>query len=467
MLAAALLSLLVLGAPERSEAEKKLRIAWNSQYEWKEDGVKSVLLDFTFERSYRSPEGHWSKVSKGAGQLVVVDGEVIRTHLTRITGKERTQLAAEMGWVLRRFVRKPFDEAFKGVKLRGPEEAGGGAQRIKLRGKSYLIKNDRLIAEERNFGPPEDSEFARVSYEVGEMGGGYAILGTRVSFTRKDWSFRRKRSLKPRFVDGIPMPLSYTFSTDLPDDRRVRYQVEFDLPKLNAQHPVVLDPAARDLLKAAWERRYVLPDQIRIEGEYKRLLDKNLSRTQWIDKVPGPFQVWGMNQIEAEVEDDRFQSDDLHRSVARSCTGHFQWFFAHLRNRPFEKEFENCGFKRQEEKSGTIVIQIFGSPFVLAYRLRERSIIGVLENSPVADRWWEWKLKSMTEERDLIERMSREIQGKDYTLKFSYSRSKGHLVPKRFQVLEGGNVRNKGWVWGVVDYALKKIKVSLPADSTD
>ncbi|MHC4934206.1 MAG: hypothetical protein ACYTGV_18695, partial [Planctomycetota bacterium] len=396
MLAAALLSLLVLGAPDRTEAEQKLRIAWNSQYEWKEDGVKSVLLDFAFERNFRNPNGG-ERDSKGAGQLVVVDGKVIRVHLTGVTGKDRDQLTAEIGWVLGRFVRKPFEEAFKGVKLRGPEEAAGGALRIQAPGRGFLIKDDRLFAEERNFGTPKDPYIARVKYEVGDMGGGYAILGTRVSFTRKDKRFSSKRSLKPRFVDGIPMPLSYAFATDRPDGSRVRYQVEFDLPKLNTQHPVVLDPAARELLKTAWERRYVLPDSIRIEGEYKRSFDKNLAKTQWIDKVAGPFQIWGMDQIEAEVEEDRFRSDDLHRSVARSCTGHFQWFFAYLKRRPFDKEFENCGFKRREEKSGTIVVQVFGSTKVLAYRIRERSMVGVLENSADADRWWEWKLKSMTE----------------------------------------------------------------------
>ena len=63
MLRVALVSLVVFGAPDKDKAEelgpaaKKLRTAWASQYEWREDGIKNVTLGFSWERTYTSPQG--------------------------------------------------------------------------------------------------------------------------------------------------------------------------------------------------------------------------------------------------------------------------------------------------------------------------------------------------------------------------------------------------------------------------
>ena len=109
-MAGALISLIVLAAPE-SEALQKLRVAYASLYEWKESGLKNVTLDVAFSKTWRTTEKEGTYYN-GAGQIVVVDGKVVRRHYPKVPSQVRTEVDAQVSWVLRRFARQPFDEAF-------------------------------------------------------------------------------------------------------------------------------------------------------------------------------------------------------------------------------------------------------------------------------------------------------------------------------------------------------------------
>ena len=54
MLRAAVLAFLLFAAPDADPARKLLRVAWASQYEWKEDKVANATFDFEWSRYTRT-----------------------------------------------------------------------------------------------------------------------------------------------------------------------------------------------------------------------------------------------------------------------------------------------------------------------------------------------------------------------------------------------------------------------------
>ena len=69
-----LLPLLLIGAPEKSKPEEgvqRLRIAWASQYEWKEDDVKNANCEFRFR--YVRGSGTTEQVFEGTGEFLADD----------------------------------------------------------------------------------------------------------------------------------------------------------------------------------------------------------------------------------------------------------------------------------------------------------------------------------------------------------------------------------------------------------
>ena len=112
------LLVLLLGAPE-ADATKLLKVAYASQYEWKEDGLKNVTLEFTYTWSWGPKETPKDKKPpprirhEGAGRVVVVGQRVIPGHYPdlgrgqTLDGKEiRAAFQGHIAWILRRFVRQ-------------------------------------------------------------------------------------------------------------------------------------------------------------------------------------------------------------------------------------------------------------------------------------------------------------------------------------------------------------------------
>ena len=104
-----LLSVLFLQAPpDEIDAEKLLRVAYASQYEWKEDDVKSVSLDFTWSTSWKGKDGRETR-SQGIGHVLVVGDEVVRRHYPATTKSRKGQADGYLNWILERFITgSPF-----------------------------------------------------------------------------------------------------------------------------------------------------------------------------------------------------------------------------------------------------------------------------------------------------------------------------------------------------------------------
>jgi hypothetical protein len=106
-----LLALAVLGAPE--DAAAKLRVAWASQYEWKESGVENAVLELTYTSHWKASKTDYEYDWEKRGQIVVAGGEIVRRHYPGTTDNERKTIAGHVAWVLGRFVRKPFEKEFE------------------------------------------------------------------------------------------------------------------------------------------------------------------------------------------------------------------------------------------------------------------------------------------------------------------------------------------------------------------
>jgi hypothetical protein len=226
--------------------------------------------------------------------------------------------------------------------------------------------------------------------------------------------------------------------------------VRFDLPD-----PVTLDPSARDLLKGAWGKRLVLPEDIRILGQFQRVIDKDLDRARWRGDVHGDFQVYGMDNIQIKLDED---NEETHRQCERDIRG----IFALLRDTPFDTEFLGCGFEREPQGDET-VIRVYGYPKALAFRIADGVIVGHYDRALSELDWWTYKTKSAGEGRFQIEKMRREIEGRKIDLEFDYQRVRGHQIPKKFGVLGSGpSFRGTDTALGIAEYIFKKPKVSFP-----
>jgi hypothetical protein len=461
----ALISILVLAAPE--DAAAKMRVAWASQYEWTESGVANAVLWFTYRSHWKgSKEGQeWSY--EGRAQVVAVGGKIVRRHYPGLSEARRKQVERHVEWVLGRFARLPFEERFRDTTFEGPEAAGDGLQRITAIAPTssmyYLLKDDRLVGQEWRLRSGDDPKYNRQRYTVGDLGEGYAILGEDLTWNLDGKISKTTRRFAPAQGEQYPYPQSYTyrhessFGTD-------ELELRFTAPTVNSKHPLIGDPAARDALKAGWARRHVLPDDIRIEAEWHRRVDKDLAQLHWLDTVKGELQVWGMDRVNVSLDERLFRDKSWTGEVKRLCEEHFRWVFGWLRDQPFDEEFKGCGFAFIDAGEKTTGVLVLGHGGVLGYLLEEGRIVGYRRNTTEEqDAWWRLKLKKMRDGRQRIDSIKAKIEGTTFKLAIKYQRVKGFEVPKKFEAIGGprkGSTIKEGR--GVAEYSLKKIKVTLP-----
>ncbi|MDH3592330.1 MAG: hypothetical protein OER88_10655, partial [Planctomycetota bacterium] len=355
MVASVLMSLVVLAAPTDEEAAKLLRVAWASQYEWKEDGVKNATINFNFEEIRTAGSDDFA--SGGKGTVVFANGEIARIHAPGV-GWRRKVLVEELTWVFQRFARKPFEERFKDAEFKKPEKAAGDTTKIaSTKAWGYFLKEGRIVGLEYNIGKGKKPFIVRVDYKPTDMRDGYGLLSEFSSFTMAGVKTVSTRELELRRTDDAPSPKTFV-KTTLMAGTKVVFKIEFELPQLNEENPVVLDTVARDALREAWQRRWVLPDDIRLDGMFQRKPDRDLGKAGWMD-VSGDFQVWGMNDIKTAVDVKKFRRAG--GQVAETCQNQIREGFGRFKATPFDAEFKGCGFTREESKDGkAAVIRLFG-----------------------------------------------------------------------------------------------------------
>lgn len=470
------LLVLLLGAPE-TDAAKLLKIAYASQYEWKEDHLKNVTLEFTYTWTWGPKATPKDKKApprtrlEGAGRIVVVGERVLPGHypdLRRETPwqREGRQLSARelrrdfhghIAWVLRRFVRRPFDQRFKDAKFEGPKETTFGLK-ITTQGTPYYVKQDRIAALEMDVGlGPKKPHMVLVRFEHGQVGGGYAILGEQCNYTTKrtEMAVGWTRKLTTRQTERAPVPLQYAYTRTVGGSEQA-LTIEFDRVTIDVEHPVVRDPAARDLLKAAWERRFTLPTDIGIEGEFHRRPDKDLDKAGWMD-VQGTFEVWGMSEFKASVPENRIRQG-WRAGVERTCTDNIRWIFGLLRATPFEEEFKDCGFELVPQGKEQVV-QVYGYDKALALKIAGDALAGHFNELRGEKGWWDYKVKRTSGGRFMLDRMKREVGKRKIELRFRYGRVRGLQLPKKMDVL-GFGYRDP--FFGVAEYSFRRMKVMLP-----
>jgi len=442
---------LAFGAPE-DEAARLLRRAWASQYEWREDAVKNVTLEFTYSFAMADPD----RRATGTGQVVLVGNEIVRRHYPDADDKlVREEIDSHVGWVLDRFVRKPFEEEFKDTRFEGPVPSANGWQKITAGRRVFYVKDDRIAALEMRFGPPQRPIVTLIEVTTEKLGGGYTIVGTSGSYTdpRDATKVEWRRALTTKLEQDIPAPAVYEYHArtgkSLSD-----ITIQFPTLRFNLPDPVTLDPAARDLLKAAWEKRYTLPDDTRLQGEFRRTLDRDLERAgfAWVDDLRGEFQLWGMDRLQIAL-DEEYQERRWFRDVQESCLGQLRGIFDQLRAIPFAEEFKGCGFELQPEGKDSIV-RVYGYGKAEAFRVSGEAIVGHFSKVGNERGWWEYKVKRTSEGTFLLEHMKREIEGKRYDLEYRYQRAKGLQVPKKVDVFVAAASQA-----GVASYAFSKVKV--------
>ena len=448
-----LVAALLLAAPE-GDAAAKLRVAWASQYEWKEDGVRNITLEFEYAGGWKGRDNQEFEF-RGQGHVVVADGELVRRHLPSAGVDQRTRLVSELDWIVARFNRPSFDEKFADVEFGAPEDLAGAVIRIPAGDVAYLLEAERLVGMERDIGTPEKPFPIRVAFTPGEMGGGYGILEERTSYTRKMVKTGEARRLTLRKYDARPAPQRHTYERT---DAEGRFYVEivFGKPKVNEEDPVVLAPAARERLKAAWARQYRLPRDIRIEGGFQRELDRDLKRARWTPNVKGKFQVWGVDSVEVVVK----QSQGGERTQT-TCRDHLRWVFGLFDVKPFEEEFRGCGFGLEEREDGSSIVSVYGHPKVLAYRVSDGCIVGRLETG-TAQVWWDYEVDESRDGVVLIKSMTAEIDGRKRKLSFRYAKADSQLVP-RFVAALATPPAGRGFIaFGVAEYRFSRLKVTRP-----
>ncbi|MHC4135651.1 MAG: hypothetical protein ACYS0K_11770 [Planctomycetota bacterium] len=465
------LFVLLLGAPE-TDAAKLLRIAYASQYEWKEDGLKNVTLEFTYTWTWRPKARPKDKKPppptadlEGSGRIVVVGDRVVPGHYPDLSRKLRGEFGKHLGWVLQRFVRRPFDVAFKDAEFKGPEETAFGLKIVAhglplyAHGLRLYVKQDRIAAMEKDVSLPKQKKphMVLVQFEHGKVGDGYAILRETCNYTargtEKAVSWTRKLTTKE--TERAPVPLSYTYTRTV-DKTEETLEIEFDRVTVDSEHPVVLDPVARDLLKGAWERRFTLPD-MGIEGEFHRRPDKDLDMAGWSD-VPGSFEVWGMNEIKVTIPENRIRDRKWREGVEKRCTDNIRWIFGLLKATPFEEEFKDCGFEMVPQGKEQVV-QVYGYENALAFKLAGGAIAGHYSEVLGRKGWWDYRVKRTSDGHFMLDRMKREFEERKIELRFRYGRVKGFQLPKRMDVL--GTTFRKPYV-GVAEYSFRRLKVLLP-----
>jgi hypothetical protein len=462
------LLLLLLGAPETDPA-KLLKVAYASQYEWKEDQLKNVTLEFTYTWTWgpktkpkdkKAPK-LWGDL-RGAGRIVVVGQSMVHGHYPDLRGKGmdgsdvRGEFGRHLHWILRRFVRHPFDAVFRDAKFQGPEETAFG-QKVIARGIPFYVKQDKIVAREIDERLPKAKKphMVLLQYEPGPLGGGYGLLGETCNYkvrgTDKPVAWTRKLTTKD--TERAPVPLAYNYTRTI-DKAKEDLTIEFDRVTVDSEHPVVLDPVARDVLKEAWERRFTLPTAMGIEGDFHRRPDKNLDKSGWLD-VAGSFEIWGMNEVKVELPEGRIRDRGWRARVEGACRDHIYWIFSLLRATPFEKEFKNCGFELVPQGKEQVV-QIYGYDKALAFKLADGAITGHYSRVFDDKGWWNYKVKRTSDGRFMLDRMKREFGKRKIELRFRYGRVRGFQLPKKFDVFAIGS---REPYFGVAEYSFRRLKV--------
>ena len=448
----------LLASPE-TDAAQLLKVAWASQYEWKESDVKNITLDFQYTGTNRF--GDKPQVSEGTGQIVVVGEVIVRRHVEGLSSWERDRLYEQLKWIVDRFVRKPFDEVFKDAKFGAAEEMVGGRTRIPVDNHEYILLRDRIVG--LNVGPkkvPAGAVIKRVPfrYTLAEVSDGYTISAETSTVTGpQNTKVVTTRVMKLGEVDEVPVPRSLNVKLTMPRGR-LEAMIEFTGYAINLDDPIAGDPGARDLLKKAWERRYVLPAALRVTGDYRRKPVGNAPR--WItDDVKGEFQVWGMDDIQAQLKGKRYDKwgADRIKELNDRATAQIRFVFDLLKPSPFDEEFKNCGFRFQPDKKGDRV-DVLGHATMASFVIDEDRIVATLNHGPT-EIWWDHKIKA-TREGNLIREISRKIDGEKYAHTISYKKTKGYSIPSKFQTLR------RNWrptpPYYVVEYKLTRVRVELP-----
>ena len=462
-----ILSMVLLDGPGTQDVARTLRIAWASQYEWKEDKLANVALDFTWSTSWTGARGGGKSVRRGTGHILASDGEVVRRHYPKLTRWRRDRLDRDLQWVLGRFQRRPFEEAFQqaikeaGITAQG--KTSEGALRVRAGGRLLWIAEERIVGEEIDVIDGDATRKVPVQYRLADLGDGYGVVEHRCSYPVKDGRVEWTTTLDLRTDVEFPAPLRYRH-VKIDTNGRREVTIDFAPPRVNVEHPVVLDVEARDLLAEAWTTRYTLPDEIRIECEFSRELDNRLEKAGWQSTVKGEIQVWGMDKVTFALDERLFRNRRWMGDLRETCERQIGDYFASLRGVPFDEEFAGCGFERGVESERGIEILVLGHPRYRGFRIDEGRVVGHLGLHADDDGWWTHKLRKTRDGRYLVGRMTRRLDREKFTLEFQFARTKGCHVPRRFMAfVDPGTDRDASPdVYGVVEYELRKTRVSFP-----
>jgi hypothetical protein len=443
--------LLLVAADGESEAAKLLRIAYASQYEWREDAVENVVLEFRYKAKRKWSQGA-AEEFEGRAHAVVVGGEIVRRHYRGLSKDRRERLDGHLDWVVARFARKPFEEAFKDAKLEGPEPGTDGKQTVTSGNTAFHLKNGRIVGLEYREG--EHAPWIAMQLVLADVRDAYAILGESQARTAVDaGTFEHARRLHLFSEQEPPAPLRYVYTAKAPGSEE---EVAFDFspPKFNNPDAVVVHAAARDALAAAWAGRYGLPETLRCTGAFARKADPKA----WSfgpDRCEGQFRVLGLARVEVDVDaprSDRQSTAGLDERIAAD----FRWLFGLLRAQPFETAFAGRGFDLTSEGKSAIV-HVFGDPEVLAYRIADGRIVAHLENTADEDAWWEHKTRKVGD-RYLVEKLSRRVGEKTFVQEIQYAKVRGLHLPRAFSRFHA-NAGFRGSRYAVDEYELRNVRV--------
>lgn len=442
--------LLLLAADAESEAAKLLRIAYASQYEWREDAVENVTLEYRYKATRKWSQGG-AEEFEGRAHAVVVGGAVVRRHYRGLSKERRDRLDAHLDWVVARFVRKPFEEAFKEAKFEGPESGTDDKRTVTTGNVAFHLKAGRIVGMELRAG--DKAPWVAVRLVVADVRDAYAILGESVSTTLEAGAFEHARRLHLFSEFEPPAPLRYVYKAKEPG---IEEEVAFDFspPKFNQPDAVVVNAAARDALAAAWARRYALPETLRCGGVFTRKADPKA----WSfgpDRCEGEFRVLGLDSVEVSVDDPRSGRRDP-ASLDTLIETDFRWLFGLLRAQSFETAFAGRGFDLTSE-GRSAVVHVFGDPDVLAYRVEDGRVVGHLDNTADEQTWWDYKTRKVGD-LHLIEKLTRKLGDKTYAQEIQYAKVKGLYLPKAFTRFRA-DVGFRGPRHALDEYELRNVRV--------
>jgi len=462
MLALVAAGLLLLAAPDEDAARKLLRVAYASLYEWREDKVENATFDFacTVLVEGRKPEDR--RQWRAAGTVVVAGGEIARVHIEGANRDRLDEIRPEVEWMLTRFVREPFEERFKEAKLNGPEKRADG-EAVAVGSETWILKNDRVIAFERNVGTEEKPFRIRIDARTGDCGGGYAVLGETASYKRENLAIEDSRTLTIAPHEGVPVPQRIVHVAKFGLGTTTK-EIVLSSPRLNATDPVVLEPAARDRVQAAWAARYRIPRDVRIDGRWEREPGRATTKGGWQRDARGDFQ-YIRRELTVLVSDDLRVRETIRESFKKYGTEHIGAALALVLDRPFEEEFKGCGFRADAEDPA--VVHLVGHPRWLAVRIQDGAITGHLEDAFGGPDWWEYRHKKARDGRLLVDRMTRRVDGRKWHVKIAYAREKDFHVPKSFEILVPAqpwdrNADSKDVA--ILEYSFRKLDVIPPGE---